>query len=91
MTDLPAFLKQDESARFFPVLATTWKEGRATSILLSCLSKIDEFSASQIKTLGLSSGKRTQVECFTEVAFSETSQKSKRPDGLIVVKTGVQT
>ena len=91
MTDLPAFLKQGESARFFPVLATTSKEGRATSILLSCLSKVDEFSASQIKTLGLRSGKRTQVECFTEVVFSETSQKNKRPDGLIVVKTGVQT
>jgi hypothetical protein len=91
MTDLPTFLKQGESARFFPVLATTSKEGRATAIILSCLSKVDEFSANQIKTLGLRSGKRTKVDCFTEVVFSETSQKNKRPDGLIVVKTGVQT
>ena len=90
MTNLPDFLKQGETARLFPVLADTSKEGRATSILLSCIAKIDEFAATQIKTLGHKAGKRTQVECFTEVVFSETSQKNKRPDGLIVISTGVK-
>jgi hypothetical protein len=90
MNELPNFLKQGEIARLFPVLATTSKEGRATSILLSCLSKVDEFAASQIRTLGLRVGKRTKVSCFTEVVFADSSQKNKRPDGLIVVNTGVQ-
>ena len=90
MIKLPGFLKQGESARLFPILADTSKEGRATSILLSCMAKVDEFAAAQIKTLGLNHGKRTKLECFTEVTFSETSHKNKRPDGLIIVNTGAQ-
>ena len=90
MIKLPDFVKQGETARLFPVLADTSKEGRATSILLSCMAKVDEFAATQIKTLGLKAGKRTRVECFTEVVFSETSHKNKRPDGLILVNTGAQ-
>ena len=90
MSSLPEFLKQGEAARLFPVLATTSKEGRATSILLSCMEKVDEFASAQLKTLGLRSGKRTKLECFTEVVFADTTQKNKRPDGLIVIKTGVQ-
>ena len=76
MIKLPEFLKQGETARLFPVLADTSKEGRATSILLSCMAKVDEFAAAQIKTLGLKPGKRTKLECFTEVVFSETSHKN---------------
>ena len=90
MPDLPKFLKQGEAARLFPVLATTSKEGRATSILLSCMAKVDEFSANLLATLGVRAGKRTKVECFTEVVFKETSEKNKRPDGLLVVNTGAQ-
>jgi len=51
MSELPDFLKQGEAARLFPVLSTTSKEGRATSILLSCLDKVDEFAAVQLRTL----------------------------------------
>ncbi len=90
MSSIPDFLKQGEAARLFPVLATTSKEGRATSILLSCMEKVDEFAAAQLKTLGMRSGKRTKLECFTEVVFADTTQKNKRPDGLIVIKTGVK-
>jgi len=90
MSELPGFLKQGEAARLFPVLSTTSKEGRATSILLSCLDKVDEFAAVQLKTLGLRPGKRTSVQSYTEVVFNDSSQKNKRPDGLIVVSTGVQ-
>lgn len=42
---LPEYLIQGEQARLFPVLATTSKEGRTTSIVLACLAKIDEFGA----------------------------------------------
>ena len=90
MTDLPDFLKQGEAARLFPVLSTTSKEGRATSILLSCMDKVDEFAAELLKTLGLRPGVRTVVQSYTEVVFQDTSQKDKRPDGLIIVSTGVQ-
>jgi len=90
MSELPGFLKQGEAARLFPVLSTTSKEGRATSILLSCLDKVDEFAAVQLRTLGLRPGKRTSVQSYTEVVFKDSSQKNKRPDGLIVVSTGVQ-
>ena len=77
MSLLPDFLKQGEAARLFPVLSTTSKEGRATSILLSCLDKVDEFSAAQLKTLGLKSGKRTNVQCFTEVVFNDSTQRNR--------------
>ena len=40
MMKLPEFLKQGETARLFPVLADTSKEGRVTSILLSCMKKL---------------------------------------------------
>ena len=90
MTDLPDFLKQGEAARLFPVLSTTSKEGRATSILLSCIDKVDEFAAELLKTLGLKPGKRTVVQSYTEVVFKDKLHDDQRPDGLIVVSTGVQ-
>jgi len=52
MIKLPEFLKQGEPARLFPILADTSKEGRATSILLSCMSKVDEFAVAQIVIMG---------------------------------------
>lgn len=91
MTLLPSFLKQGEAARLFPVLSTTSKEGRATSILLSCLDKVNEFAGIQLRTLGLRPGKRTSVQSYTEIVFTDSIQKNKRPDGLIVVNTGIQT
>ena len=41
MIKLPDAVKQGETARLFPVLADTSKEGRATSILLSCMAKVE--------------------------------------------------
>ena len=89
--ELPNFLKQGEPARLFPVLSTTSKEGRATSILLSCMAKVQEITAAQLKTMGIKAGKRTKVDCFTEVVFNNSSQANKRTDGLIVINTGAQT
>ena len=80
MTDLPDFLKQGEAARLFPVLSTTSKEGRATSILLSCMDKVDEFAAELLKNLGLKPGKRTVVQSYTEVVFQDTSQIQLMPN-----------
>jgi hypothetical protein len=90
MTDkLPEFLVQGETARLFPVLSTTSKEGRTTSIVLACLAKVDEFGAALIGSLGQRVGVRTKIETYTEVVCKNRSSGLKdRPDGLIVVKTG---
>ncbi|WP_260100854.1 hypothetical protein [Phaeobacter inhibens] len=85
----PEYLKQGEPARLFPVLSNNSKEGRTTSILLACLSKVEELASELLASLGQRTGKRTTIETFTEVVFDGQKEGSKdRPDGLIVVKNG---
>ncbi|SHF04385.1 hypothetical protein SAMN05444273_103524 [Litoreibacter ascidiaceicola] len=85
----PDYLKQGEIARLFPVLATTSKEGRTTSIVLSCLSRVQEFGNEMLTSVGVKIGKRSQIECYTEIVFqAEKIKPNDRPDGLIVVKNG---
>ncbi|WP_306005908.1 hypothetical protein [Aquicoccus porphyridii] len=87
--DRPDYLVQGEVARLFPVLATTSKEGRTTSIFMACLSKIEEFGVELLATLGQRVGKRSKIEAFTEVVFRNEKIKLKdRPDGLIILETG---
>lgn len=87
--DRPDYLSQGEAARLFPVLSNTSKEGRTTSILLACVSKIDEFAVGLMRTVGQRVGVRTKVTCFTEIVFKDQKTEVKdRPDGLIVLKTG---
>jgi len=86
---LPDYLGQGDVARLFPVLATTSKEGRTTSIFLACLANIDEFRDSLLGSLGVRTGKRTVLNCFTEIVFKKEKHKTNdRPDGLIVVRNG---
>ena len=86
---LPEYLEQGEQARLFPVLATTSKEGRTTSIVLACLAKIDEFGASLLSSVKQKVGTRTKIETYTEVVCKNRPANSKdRPDGLIVVRNG---
>lgn len=86
---LPSFLIQGEPARLFPVLSTTSKEGRTTSILLACLSKIDELGRELLASAGQRVGSRAKIETFTEIVPEKRSGDSKeRPDGLIVMKVG---
>lgn len=86
---LPDYLVQGEAARLFPVLSTTSKEGRTTSIVLACLVQIEEFGAALLQSVGQKRGKRAQVNAFTEVVFKDHSKTIKdRPDGLIILKVG---
>lgn len=86
---LPGYLKQGEMARLFPVLSTTSKEGRTTSIVLACLCKIDEFGAQLMSSVGQKVGKRAVIEAYTEVVFEKhTSSINDRPDGFIVLTIG---
>lgn len=85
----PDYLVQGEAARLFPVLATTSKEGRTTSIVLACISKIEEFGSELLATVGKRIGKRSKVDTYTEIVFKNEKVKIKdRPDGLIVLRTG---
>ncbi len=71
MTDaLPEYLTQGEQARLFPVLATTSKEGRTTSIVLACLARIDEFGASLLNSVGQ-----------TGPDFAKSACCARRPSG----------
>lgn len=89
--DRPDYLIQGETARLFPVLATTSKEGRTTSIVLACISKVEEFGAELIASVGQRVGKRTTLNTFTEIVFKNEKVKLKdRPDGLIVMQNGAK-
>ncbi|MGX0876949.1 hypothetical protein ACSSV4_001633 [Roseovarius sp. MBR-154] len=89
--DRPDYLVQGEAARLFPVLATTSKEGRTTSIVRACISKVEEFGSELMATLGQRLGKRAKVETFTEIVFKNEKIKVKdRPDGLIVMRNGAK-
>lgn len=85
----PEYLIEGEAARLFPVLSTTSKEGRTTSILLACLTKVHEFGSQLLSGLGQRIGVRASLEAYTEIVFKKQSNDIRnRPDGLIVVKIG---
>ncbi|PVH29766.1 hypothetical protein [Pararhodobacter oceanensis] len=85
----PSYLCQGESARLFPVLSTTSKEGRTTSIVLACMSKIDEFGHALLASVGRPLGKRAKLDVYTEIVFEKPKTEIReRPDGLIVVTVG---
>lgn len=88
---LPEGLVQGERARLFPVLSTTSKEGRTTSILLACLDKVDEFAVALMGDARVRVGKRSDVSTFTEIVFKGDKAATKeRPDGLIVIQNGTK-
>ncbi len=75
-----------ERARLFPVLSESSKEGRATSVFLSCLASAPDLARSLFASIGRRVGVRTEIDVYTEVGTEGTS--SLRPDGLIVLRTG---
>lgn len=91
MVEKNDLLTSGERARLFPVLADTSKEGRTLSILLACFETVDGFGKSLLADLGIKVGARTQIQTFTEVVLKKGGDKSLRPDGLIVLKSGNTT
>ncbi len=88
---LPDYLVQGELSRLFPVLSTTSKEGRTTSILLACLAKVNEFGSELLGSVGQRVGARAKLTTYTEVVFKNQPNTIKdRPDGLIVVQIGAK-
>ena len=92
MSDLlPEFVVQGETARLFPVLSTTSKEGRATAILLACIGLVNPLGAKLLGSLGQRIGKRTNLTAYTEVVLKiEPNETRDRPDGLIVLRAGAR-
>ena len=73
---LPDYLAQGEAARLFPVLSTTSKEGRTTSIVMPFMVQIEELGAALLQSVGQKSGKRAQLHAFTEVVFKNRCKRS---------------
>ncbi len=86
--DVPEFLSQGERARLFPTVGDTNRENRLTSIFLSLLPHVLLLAKDLFETVGVKVGERTKIECWTEVVPTHGEHLNKRPDGLIVVKTG---
>lgn len=79
---------QGEKARLFPVVADTSKENRIASIFLALLPEIPDLAKDLLQSAGVNVGKRSSIECYTEVHLKNDADKNDRPDGLISVKTG---
>ncbi|MEL6244177.1 MAG: hypothetical protein AAFS07_16785 [Pseudomonadota bacterium] len=89
--NLPEYIVQGEIARLFPVLSTTSKEGRTTSIVLACMSKVDELGRELLSSAGQRLGTRAQVDTYTEIVPAKLPADIKeRPDGLIAVRIGTR-
>lgn len=85
----PDFLAAGEPARLFPVLSESSREGRALSILLSCMRFAPVFGGTLIAEFGHRLRARSRLETYTEVTLKHgDSQRGLRPDGLISVTTG---
>ena len=84
----PDFLASGEKARLIPSVADTNKECRITSILLATMMSVEEFGKGMLNQLGVRVGKTSKIHCFTEIVFKGAEHGKKRPDGLIIVKTG---
>ena len=87
--EIPNNVKRGESARLFPVLSESSREGRATSVFLATLTVVDKLADALLRRLGRPIGKRSRIKCFTEVVLK--SDPHFRPDGLIVVDSGQDT
>lgn len=92
MSARPSYLISGEPARLFPVLAPSSKEDRAMSVFLGCLARVREFRETLLNSIGVRVGARASMESFTQIVFKESQVASKkRPDGLIVLRTGRRT
>ena len=85
---LPDFLASGTPARLFPVVADASREERTLSILLAVLQRVPDLYREILSGIDVRTGKRTQVSCYTEIGLVTDTEKSGRPDGVMVVETG---
>ncbi len=89
--DLPETIEHGDRARLFPVVADTSRENRLTSVFLALLPHVPAFAKDLFHTVGLRVGQRAKIACWSEVVPAHSDHSGKRPDGLIVVKSGKTT
>ena len=88
----PTFLASGQRAKLIPTMADSKKEERATSSLLATFMVVPIFAKDVLSNAGAPVGKRSRIECYTEVTFKSLKKENKaRPDGLIVIKNGAKT
>ena len=88
MSNLPDILSSGFPSKLFPVVADAKREERTLSILLAVLPQVPEFYQEIFGSIGIRTGKRTRVSTFTEIGLKTDTEKSDRPDGLLLVETG---
>ena len=89
MSNKSKFPSDDRRSRLFPILGDNSKEGRATSILLSCIEIVDEFRTRLLSNVGVNKIQRHNIKTFTEVEFPKFAESTDlRPDGYISVDRG---
>lgn len=79
MSSRPDFLSSGAPSKLFPVVADSKREQRTLSILLAVLTKIPVFYEEIFGSIGVRTGKRTQVSTFTEVGLRTDLENSDRP------------
>lgn len=89
LDNIQNILASGEPARLMPVVADTSREQRITSSLLATFSVVPDYAFSMLEEAGAPVGKRTKIDCFTEVVLKGKSvSRDIRPDGLIIVSKG---
>ncbi len=84
-----AKMKAGELARLNPTVPDSKREERATSILLATFRVVPDFARAMLADAGVSSPKRSRIECYTEAVFEVPgSKRMVRPDGLIIIESG---
>src|SRR5690606_717162 len=90
MAELPTFVTSADRARLFPILSEKSIEGRTLSIFLATLIHVRPFAERFLEQIGRRVGPRSRLQAFTEVRFkNEVPNSHDRPDGLLVVDTGL--
>ena len=90
MKELPDYVTKADRARLFPILSEKSIEGRTLSIFLATLIHVRPFAERFLEQVDRRVGPRTRLHAFTEVRFkNEVLNSHDRPDGLLVVDTGL--
>ena len=69
-------MKAGELARLNPTVPDSKREERATSILLATFRVVPDFARAMLADAGVSSPKRSRLECYAEAVFELPGSKT---------------
>ena len=76
--DIQSLLVSGQLARLIPSISDSKKEEKATSITLAAFMAVPEFASKVLAGIGVSVGKRTKIDCYTEVVFKDVGKDDAR-------------